>query len=180
MWIRKNRKFLLMCLERHRLTSSLDSSLLLIWSQNTGRRMPRHNGKRNIFESTMSLMQIIFHCVSRPLGIFVIISTMKLLWAKIQHRKNNAIVLLKRRIFSLTSISTDHKFPLNPMWSHVEISEWHLEASVAAPSTKWSTRVDPAVPRVASQTRICRCLQTFVNIECAIEWWTSWCIAYFW
>lgn len=70
----------------HALTSSFDSSLSLICVQKTGRRMPRHNGKRKIFESTRSLMHFIFHWVRRPAGIFVMISTMKLLlvrWEKI-------------------------------------------------------------------------------------------------
>lgn len=62
------------------LTSSFDSSLSLICVQNTGSKMPRHNGSRKIFESTRSLMHFIFHWVSRPAGIFVIISTIKLLW----------------------------------------------------------------------------------------------------
>lgn len=60
-------------------TSSLLSNLSLICWQNTGSMMARHSGNLNSFESTKSLMQIIFHWVKRPCGIFVIISTMVLL-----------------------------------------------------------------------------------------------------
>jgi hypothetical protein len=61
------------------LTSSLLSSLSLICLQNTGNKTARHCGNRKIFESTKSLMQIIFDWLSRPAGIVVIIVTRTLL-----------------------------------------------------------------------------------------------------
>lgn len=60
-------------------TSSLLSSLSLIWRQNTGNKIWRHSGILNNFESTNSLMQIIFDWVKRPGAMFVIISTITLL-----------------------------------------------------------------------------------------------------
>jgi hypothetical protein len=64
-------------------------------------------------------MQIIFHCVKRPFGIFVIISTIKLLSdeKKKDEKKNDELNFGGEYVFLslLTLISTDHKFPLNPM-----------------------------------------------------------------
>lgn len=60
-------------------TSSLLSSLSLICWQNTGSKISRHSGILNNFESTSSLMQILFDCVKRPGAMFVRISTITLL-----------------------------------------------------------------------------------------------------
>lgn len=60
-------------------TSSLLSSLSLICWQNTGSRISRHSGILNNFESTNSLIQILFDCVNRPGTMFVKISTITLL-----------------------------------------------------------------------------------------------------
>lgn len=50
-------------------TSSLLSNLSLICLQKTGKRISLHSGIKNNFESTKSLIQLIFDCVKRPGGI---------------------------------------------------------------------------------------------------------------
>lgn len=69
-------------------TSSLLSNLSLICWQNAGKSTARHSGILNSFESTKSLMQIIFDWVSRPGAIFVMISTIFLL-ERISNWKSN-------------------------------------------------------------------------------------------